>query len=91
MFGTSVVSSCQSNFVGQNYDSTHVQHGRVVDIHSLLRIRRTVLVVEIDAGVVDEHIYASVLRDLFREVFDAAAVCDVQFGVHDTASGVPCL
>lgn len=53
---------------------THVQHGRIVDVHSLLRVRRAVFVVEIDARIVDEHVYAAVLRYFFGKVPDTTAV-----------------
>ena len=56
------------------YFDTHVQHSRIIDVHSLLRVRRAVFVVEIDARIVDEHVYASVLRHLFRKVPDTTAV-----------------
>jgi hypothetical protein len=65
---------CQSISVAQACDDTHIQHGRIVDVHSLLRVRRTVFVVEVDARIVNEHVYASVLRDLFRKVPDTTAV-----------------
>ena len=58
-------------------NNTHVQHGGVVHVHRLLRVRRTVLVVEIDAGVVDKYINTAVLGDFFGKASDTRAVCDV--------------
>jgi hypothetical protein len=66
----------------------YVNHGRIIHVHSFLRVSSAVLVVKIDAGIVDEHIYTAVLCDFFCEVPDAGAVCDIELGVYYTASGV---
>ena len=65
---------------------THVQHSRIVDIHGLLCVSSAVLIVEVDAGIVDQHIYTAVLRDFFGKVFDTAAIRDIQLGI-DYATG----
>lgn len=66
----------------------YIEHGCVVDIHCLLRVGSAILVVEIDASIVDQHIYAAVLSDLFREASDTAAIRDIQLRVDYTAGGV---
>lgn len=58
-------------------DQTHVQHGGVVHVHRLLRVRCTVLIVEIDASVVDKYINTAILVDFFGKAPDTRAVCDV--------------
>jgi len=67
---------------------TYIHHSRVVDVHCLLRISSTVLVVEIDAGIVDKHINAAVLCDFFRKASDTIAIRDVQLRIYHTTSGV---
>lgn len=74
-------SRCQPDSVEVGSDDTHVQHGGVVHVHRLLCVRCTVLIVEIDAGVVDEYVYAAVLGDFFGKTPDTCAVCDVELGV----------
>lgn len=65
---------------------THVQHSRVINVHGLLRVRSAVFIIQVDAGVVDQHIYTAVLRDFFGKVFDTAAIRDIQLGI-DYATG----
>ena len=67
---------------------THVQHSRIVDIHGLLCVSSAVLIVEIHAGIVDEHIDAAVLCDFLRKVSDTTAVRDIQLGVDYATRGV---
>jgi len=67
---------------------TNVQHSGVVDVHGLLRVGSAVLVVEVDAGIVDKDIDATVLRDFFGKAFDTAAVGDIQLRVDDATSGM---
>lgn len=74
MFGTSVIYAVSLCCVRKTCFSTHVQHGGIIDVHSLLRICRAVFVVEVDAGIIDKHVYASVLRDIFRKIPDTTAV-----------------
>ena len=69
-------------------DGTHFQHSRIVNIHGLLRVGSAILVVEVDAGIVDQHIYTAVLRDFFGKVFDTAAIRDIQLWVNHASGGV---
>ena len=73
---------------GRDVARSYVQHARVIDIHGLLRIGGAVLVVEIDAGIVDQHIDAAVLFDFVCESFDAPVIRDVEFRVQDAARAV---
>ena len=67
---------------------THVQHSRVIDVHSLLRISSAVLIVEVDASIVNEYIDATILRDFFGKAFDTAAIRNIQLGVDDATGCV---
>lgn len=66
----------------------HVEHSRVIDVHRLLRVGSAVLVVEVDAGIVDEHIYAAVLRNFIRKASDTAAIRDVQLRIDYATRGM---
>jgi hypothetical protein len=66
----------------------HVEHSRVIDVHRLLRVGSAVLVVEVDAGIVDEYIYAAVLRNFFRKASDTAAIRDIQLGIDYATGGM---
>lgn len=68
--------------------STHVQHSRVIDVHSLLRISSAVLIIEVDASIVNEYIDATILRDFFGKVFDTAAIRNIQLGIDDATGRV---
>lgn len=47
---------------------THVQHAGVVHIHGFPGVCGAILVVEIDAGIVDEYVHTAILLDLFGKV-----------------------
>lgn len=67
---------------------THVQHSCVIDIHGLLCVGSAVLVVEVDASIVNEYIDTTILRDFFGKVFDTAAIRNIQLGINDATGGV---
>ena len=67
---------------------THVQHRRIVHVHSLLCISSAVLIVEVDASIVDEDIDAAVLCDFFCEVSDTTAIRDIELGIDYATRGV---
>lgn len=67
---------------------THVQHSRIVDIHGLLCVSSAVLIVEVDASIVDEYIDATILRDFFGKVFYTPAIRNIQLGIDDATGGV---
>lgn len=68
--------------------ATHVQHRRIVHIHSLLCVGSAILIIEVHAGVVDEHVDAAVLCDFFRKVSDTTAIRDIELGVDYATRGV---
>lgn len=82
-----VISSPNSSYTSAQ-GGTHVQHSGVVDVHRLLRVSGAVLVVEVHAGIVDEHIYTAVLRDFFGKVLNTAAIRDIQLWVYYATGGV---
>lgn len=55
----------------------YIQHAFVVDVHCSSDIGDTVLIIEIDSGIVDQYVDAAVLLDFISEVSDAASVGDV--------------